>query len=165
MFKSLFIPIAAVAAFIVLVGLLSQGKFNSILPKVNNSATHNTKVVKINNTEIKVEVAKTNEERAKGLSNRDKLDEMSGMVFVFSKNSNPIFWMKDTKIPLDFVWISGDKIVGIEKNVQPEAGKSDSQLKRYPAPKPVDYVLEVNGGFCDKNNITTGQTLSGLEQL
>lgn len=165
MFKSLFLPLIAVAAFITLVGLLSQGKFNTVLNVNNATSKSNQKIIKIENTEIQVEVAKTNDERGKGLSNRTGLGEKSGMVFVFNKDSKPTFWMKDTKIALDFIWINDDKIVGIEKDVQPEPNKKDSELKTYPAPSNVDYVLEVNGGFSEKNNIKVGQTISGLEQL
>lgn len=163
MFKSIFLPLIAVAAFITLVGLLSQGKFNSVLTNTEPKSGNN--IIKIDNLEIEVEVAKSNDERAKGLSDRTSLDEKKGMIFVFSKDSNPIFWMKDTKIALDIIWINDNKIIGIEKNVQPEPGKKDAELKTYSAPSPVDYVLEVNGGFSDKNNIKVDQTLSGLEQL
>ena len=81
MFKSIFLPIIAVAGFIVLVGLLSQGKL----------IKEKSKSIKIDTTEINIEVAKSNEEKSKGLSNRTSLDENSGMVFVFSKNSKPVF--------------------------------------------------------------------------
>ncbi|HLD92378.1 MAG TPA: DUF192 domain-containing protein [Patescibacteria group bacterium] len=165
MFKQLFLPIIAVAGFIVLVGLLTQGKLGFLIPSSSPTPKANAKIIKIDDTEIEVEVAKTNEERAKGLSNREKLDENSGMIFVFSKDSKPSFWMKDTKISLDIIWINDSIITGIEKNVQPEPGKADSELKKYPAPSSIDYVLEINGGFSDKNKIKVGQTISGLEQL
>ncbi|EKE06287.1 MAG: hypothetical protein ACD_19C00021G0019 [uncultured bacterium] len=166
MFKSIFLPLIAVVAFIILVGLLSQGKLDPFIKKVSPSPiVQNSKTIKIVNTEIKIEVAKSNEERSKGLSNRTKLDDNSGMVFIFPKDSKPVFWMKDTKIPLDLIWIDDNKIVGIDKNVQPEPSVLDNNLKKYPAPTPIDYVLEVNGEFSDKNNIKIGETISGLEQL
>ena len=93
MFKSIFLPLIAVAAFITLVGLLSQGKFDSILKRneeTNNSNAKvmrsNLKIIKIENTEIEVEVARTSEERSKGLGGRTSLAENSGMVFVFNQN-------------------------------------------------------------------------------
>lgn len=164
MFKSIFLPIIAVAAFIVLVGLLSQGKLDFFF-KNTSPAVQNEKTIKIDDLKIIVEVAETNEERSLGLSNRTRLDDQSGMVFVFTKNSKPVFWMKDTKIPLDIIWINDNKIIGIEKNVQPELGVTDSKLKKYHAPSEIDYVLEVNGGFSDKNSIKVGEMISGLEQL
>ncbi|MFZ3301791.1 MAG: DUF192 domain-containing protein [Microgenomates group bacterium] len=164
MFKSLFLPIIAVAVFITLVGLLSQGKLDKFIKTTDNSNQHAKSIV-INDKEIKVEVARTNVERSKGLSNREKLEENSGMVFVFDKNSKPSFWMKDTKIALDIIWINDDKIVSINKNVEPEPNKSDSQLKKYPAPSEIDYVLEVNAGFSDKNGIKAGSTVQKLSDL
>ncbi|KKP46433.1 MAG: hypothetical protein UR39_C0016G0004 [Candidatus Woesebacteria bacterium GW2011_GWA1_33_30] len=165
MFKQIFLPLIVVATFITLVGLLGQGKLNYFFNLPSPTPKVSLKTVKIENLEIDVEVAKSADERAKGLSGRDRLDENSGMVFVFSKDSKPIFWMKDTKIALDIIWINYNKIVGIEKNVQPEIGKSDSELEKYVSPSTIDYVLEVNAGFSDKNNIRSGQMISGLEQL
>lgn len=159
MFKSIFLPLIAVAGFIVVVGLLNQGKLDSILKNVSPIKKEVPKTIKINNLEVKVEVAKSNEERSKGLSNRTQLDSQTGMVFVFTKDSKPVFWMKDTKIPLDIIWINDNKIIGIEKNVLPEPNVSDTKLKKYPAPDMVNYVLEVNAGFSDTNNISIGDNV------
>ena len=165
MLKQVFFPIIAVVAFIVLVGLLTQGKLGFLIPTTSPTPIVNTKIIKVNNIEVEVEIAKSDEERSKGLSGREDLDRNGGMIFVFNKDSKPTFWMKDTKIALDIIWINDDKVVGIEKNVQPEIGKPDSEMKRYAAPSPVDYVLEVDGGFSDRNSIKVDQSLSGLEQL
>ena len=165
MLKSIFLPIIAVAVFISFVGFLSQGKFDSLFKTITPTPSSSYKTIKIEDIEIQIEVAKTNEERSKGLSNRTKLDEKSGMVFVFPKKSKPVFWMKDTKIPLDIIWINDNRIVGIDKNVEPEPNVIDSKLTKYPAPDDIDYVLEVNGGFSDKFNIKLDQNLSGLERL
>lgn len=165
MFKQVFLPIIAVALFIVLVGLLSQGKLDFFLAIKTSTPKLSAKVIKINNTEIEIEVAKSKEERQIGLSKRNSLGENKGMLFVFTKDSRPVFWMKDTLIPLDIIWINDGKIIGIDKYVKPEPSVNDSQLKKYSSPSIVDYVLEVNGGFCDKNDIKVGQSLSGLEQL
>jgi len=110
-------------------------------------------------------IAKSSGERAKGLSERSSLPEDQGMIFVFTKDSKPIFWMKDTLIPLDIIWINDGKIVKIDKMVKPEPGVKDSDLKKYSSQSAVDFVLEVNGGFSDKNGLKIDQTLSGLEQL
>lgn len=163
MFKQIFLPLIAVMLFIIFVGLLSQGKLSFLIP--TPAPTANSKTIKIEDVEITVETAKTNEERGIGLSNRSKLAEKSGMLFVFDKGSKPIFWMKDTKIALDIIWIKDNKIVAINKSVQTEPNIEDSKLKKYPAPSEIDYVLEVNDGFSDKNGIKAGQNLSGLEQL
>jgi len=163
MFKSLFLPLIAVAGFIVFVGLLTQGKLEFLTSRMPTDS--NFKIIKVNNTEIKIEVAKTNEEKSKGLSNRESLGEKNGMVFIFDKGSMPTFWMKDTKIALDLIWIKDNKIIGIDKNVQPESNINDADLKKYSAPSSIDYVLEVNGGFSDKFNLQPDEMISGLEQL
>lgn len=165
MFKSLFLPIIGVAVFIIVVGLLGQGKLDKFIKPANQTNSTINKTVIIEDKEINVEVARTNDERSKGLSNREKLDENSGMVFVFDKNTKPSFWMKDTKIALDIIWINDDKIVSINKNVEPEPNKKDSELKKYPAPSEIDYVLEVNSGFSDKYNIKAGSTVQKLSDL
>lgn len=162
MFKSLFLPIIAVAVFIIVVGLLNQGKLDKY---IKTETPTSEKTIVVEGKEIKVEVAKTNDERGRGLSNREELDENSGMIFVFEENSKPSFWMKDTKISLDIIWINDDKIVSINKNVEPEPNKKDSELKKYPAPSEVDYVLEVNGGFSDKYGIKAGSTVQKLSDL
>ncbi|AKM83498.1 hypothetical protein A2422_01330 [Candidatus Woesebacteria bacterium RIFOXYC1_FULL_31_51] len=163
MFKSLFLPLIAVAVFITFVGLLSQGKLNNFFPSKATELTVNTKILKINNLQIDVELAKTNIERAKGLGGRDKLGENSGMLFVFDDGSKPTFWMKDTKIALDIIWINDKKIIKIDKNVQPEIGIEDSKLIRYSAPSSINYVLEVNAGFSDKNKLEIGDSVNLIE--
>ena len=167
MFKNLFLPLIAVAVFIGLVGLLMQGKLgrlnlNSNQPQNSVESTPeqenivDTKIIKVGNKQITVEVARTDTERSVGLSGRNSLEANSGMIFVFNPSAKPNFWMKDTLIPLDMIWISQGKVIGITKNVQPQPGAPDHQLTLYPAPSEVDYVLEVNGGFSDYNSIKVG---------
>ena len=162
MIKQLFLPLAGVAAFIVFVGLLVKdpSKFGFVKP----SPAPIQKTIKIAEKSIKIELADTPEKRSRGLSGRSLLEENSGMFFTFdSKDTFPSFWMKDMAIPIDIIWINDDKIVKIDKNVPvPIAGAKDSDLKLYRPDKPIDYVLEVNAGFADKNSITVGQSLSGL---
>ena len=114
-------------------------------------------VVKINDVKIYVDVAKTAEEQARGLSNREKLGKNEGMLFVFKNKTYPGFWMKDMLFPIDIIWIADNKIVGIEKNVSPpEPVTRNAQLHLYKPPMGIDYVLEVNGGFCDSKKINVG---------
>lgn len=159
MFKQLFLPLIAVAAFIVLVGLLVQGKLGGLSPlMINPSPTPKPKIVKIDSAEIQVEVAKSDEERQKGLGGRESLAENSGMIFVMPENSKPTFWMKDTLFPLDIIWIKDGKVLSVTKNIPVEKDVPNDKLTLYPAPGVVDYVLEVNAGFSDKNNIKAGST-------
>lgn len=166
MFKQLFLPLIAVAAFIVLVGLLVQGKIGNFQPiSIFPSPTPSAKLIKLDDTEVEVEIAKITEERQKGLSGRQELGENSGMLFVMPKNTKPTFWMKDTLFPLDIIWIKDGKVLGISENAPVEKDVPDEKLTLYPAPSVVDYVLEVNAGFSQKNGIKAGSTFQMLFDL
>lgn len=170
MIKQLLLPLAGVAAFIILVGLLVKNSGNINIPGLVTPVPTATplakKTIKVGGTQIQVEIANTESSRELGLGGRSSLSENSGMLFVFDqKGITPGFWMKGMLIPLDLVWISGGKIVKIDKNAQPPAANTpDSSLSVYMPGQPVDYVLEVNGGFSDKNSLRTGASvdLSGI---
>ena len=117
----------------------------------------NTNRACINNNCFDVEIAETSAERMKGLMNRESLDENSGMFFIFDKEKEYSFWMKNTLIPLDIIWLNKDmEIVHIEKNVQP---CEEDPCQRYTPSKPAKYVLELNAGQVDKNNIEVENNL------
>ena len=111
------------------------------------------RVVEINDVDIKIEIVNTQEARHNGLSNREELCEDCGMLFEFDDNKIRSFVMREMNFPIDIIWINDKMIVGIDKNLQPEG----SDYKNvYKSPEPVDYVLEVNAGFTDKNVISIG---------
>jgi uncharacterized membrane protein (UPF0127 family) len=96
---------------------------------------------------MRVEVANTPDDRAQGLSDRDRLAADAGMLFDLGETRVPGFWMKDMRFPLDMVWIDEHKmIVGVAVDVQPQPGVPDSELRRYSPDVPVRYVLEINSG-------------------
>ncbi|MEK6946333.1 MAG: DUF192 domain-containing protein [Nanoarchaeota archaeon] len=99
---------------------------------------------------VNVEIADDNNERMRGLMFQKQLDENSGMLFVFDGEENQTFWMKNTLIPLDIIFISKDmKIVDI-KYATP---CNEYPCKLYKSSGSAQYVLEVNGNFTIKNNI------------
>ena len=112
--------------------------------------------VKIGGQVFKVEVAKDMMSRSGGLSGRDKLDEGTGMLFIFDSLGKYGFWMKDMKFAIDIVWITGDKIVGFQENAQPEPTKTIFGLTTYYPPEKVDKVLELNAGAAAKYGIKMG---------
>lgn len=116
--------------------------------------------VAINNQTFQVEVADTREERTKGLSGRKKLGEKEGMLFVFEETGLHTFWMKDTLIPLDIIFIKDDRIVTIHKNIQPQPNAFGAQLQLYLPKDPVNYVLEINGGLSEKYGFTQGDVIT-----
>jgi uncharacterized protein len=113
-------------------------------------------------TEIKkidIEIAEDNSERAQGLMYRKSMDEEKGMLFLFNKEEEQGFWMKNTIIPLDIIYVNAAKeIVKIYKNTTPFSEKD------LPSEKPTLYVVEVNGGFTDKFGIKDGDKISYTRQ-
>ena len=98
-----------------------------------------------------VEVARTEKERARGLMGRASLAEERGMIFIFPHEEVQSFWMKDTQLPLDMIFISSDlKVVGVIENARP------FDTSPHYVPRPSLYVLEVNGGQAEKWGIAEG---------
>jgi uncharacterized membrane protein (UPF0127 family) len=159
--KKIFIFIALTAAFIAVVGILTKKSQNNELNLNLAKPSENLKEITIGTTKLNIEIADSQDERYKGLSGREKLDENSGMLFVFdSKDTIRSFWMKGMEIPLDFIWINDDKVIQIDENVPtPAEGTEDSKLPIYSTTGPIDYVLEVNAGFSSKNNINVGDSV------
>ncbi len=111
-------------------------------------------VVKIGRAQIQVEIADTPEARAQGLSGRAKLEEGYGMLFPMGEPEVYAFWMKDMQFPLDIIWIRDDRVVDISENVPPpKIGEFPVSVRPR---SPVNYVLEVNAGFAEKNGVTVG---------
>jgi poly-gamma-glutamate synthesis protein (capsule biosynthesis protein) len=104
-----------------------------------------------------VEIADTAEERTKGLMYRENLAGNRGMLFIFSKEGLYSFWMKNTLIPLDIIWLNQNKeVVFMAKNSQPCGEKNCTGIK---PDKEAKYVLEINGGLSDKINLKIGDRL------
>ena len=109
----------------------------------------------VENSCFNVEIAKTEIERERGLMFRQNLAENSGMLFIFEKPGVYPFWMKNTLIPLDMIWISEDKkVVFIKKNVQPCA--KGTICENIDPRAQASYVLEINAGEADKLGISKG---------
>lgn len=158
--KNILVPIVITALIIATLGYLNiKGVTKAHLPSPTKSSS-TLKQMKVGNTSVFVEIANTDFLRQQGLSGRGSLNENSGMLFVFPKSSLPAFWMKGMKFPLDFIWIANSKVVQINKNVEPEPGKTDNELSLYRPEIPIDYVLEVNAGFSDKNSIHVGDKVT-----
>jgi uncharacterized membrane protein (UPF0127 family) len=100
---------------------------------------------------ISIEIAEDDEERIQGLMRRSHMAQEMGMLFIFDEEEEQSFWMKNTKIPLDILYVNAQKeIVTIYKHTQPY---SESPI---PSFKPALYVVEVIGGFCDTFGVEEG---------
>ncbi len=101
---------------------------------------------------FRLELAVTPDEHARGLMYRSRLDTDAGMLFVSRAPHPQVFWMKNTLIPLDMIFIGGDRrIAGIVENAEPET-ETPRQV-----PVPSQYVLEIAGGLSSKLGIRAGQ--------
>ena len=122
-----------------LIGIVLSGWL--LVPSANAQPCAPTVMVKATGTAIPVEEALTREQRIQGLMNRDKLTARTGMWFVFDDDSERSFWMRNTRIPLDIVYVDRTgKIVRIIKNATPYSERG------LPSGAPARFVLEVNGG-------------------
>ena len=107
---------------------------------------------------FKIELALTQDEQAKGLMFREELARNEGMLFIFGKEQNRSFWMKNVLIPLDIIWLNKEKeAVLINKNVQP--CNADNCQPIY-SEKPVQYFLEINADTADKIGLEIGSKMS-----
>lgn len=106
---------------------------------------------------IDVELAENNDERNRGLMFRDQMAMNQGMLFLFPYEAMQSFWMKNTILPLDMIFVNSRReIVTIHKNTTPYAETS------YPSSAPAQYVVEVNAGFVDRYGIREGYRINWI---
>lgn len=111
-------------------------------------------------TDFHVEVVATPEERARGLMFRKSLNENEGMLFLFPREQPLAFWMKNTFISLDMIFISSDwRVVGLLRNVPPLT--EDRRMVDGPS----QYVLEFSGGFAERHHVEPGDKVIVSGQL
>jgi uncharacterized protein len=120
--------------------------------------------VKIGNAVVNVEVVDSYIGRGKGLMFRERLNKDTGMLFIFPNEKKHPFWMANTLISLDIIWINSDyEIVYINENTPPcgnyEGNTSDCPV--YNPDSKAKYVLEVNAGWVKRNKVEVGNTTSG----
>jgi uncharacterized membrane protein (UPF0127 family) len=106
-------------------------------------------------TKVTVEVALTREQQARGLMYRTELADGAGMLFVFDEEAERSFWMSNTPIPLDILYIRSDAtIVSIAANTTPYSEK------KIPSRGPARYVLEVPAGWSARHGVKPGDRLT-----
>lgn len=103
---------------------------------------------------LKLEIADDDYQRETGLMYRESMDPDQGMLFIFENEQPRGFYMKNTHIPLDLIFLdSQNKIVSIAKEAKPES------LETIPSNVPAQYVLEINSGLSDLWNLAVGDSL------
>ncbi len=101
---------------------------------------------------VEVELALTPATRQRGLMFRNRLGRNQGMLFVFPQALARSFWMKNTPLPLDIIYIDTKRrIVSVAKRTEPYSTRA------IPSDGPARYVLEVNGGFADSHGVEADQ--------
>jgi uncharacterized membrane protein (UPF0127 family) len=105
-------------------------------------------------TSLEIEIAEDNSERSKGLMFRKNMLENQGMLFIFSRQEFQSFWMRNTAISLDIIFVnSNNEIVTIHKNTNTFSDES------YPSTKPAIYVVEVVADYTSKYGIKVGDKI------
>jgi uncharacterized membrane protein (UPF0127 family) len=103
---------------------------------------------------VNVEIADNEQSRALGLMYRPTMGRTYGMLFVFDSAGVQSFWMKNTILSLDMIFVSAEgRIVTIHKNTTPYSDRT------YVSAAPSLYVVEVNAGFSDEHQLKEGDTM------
>lgn len=150
-----------VCLLVVIVGaaVVFGGNDNSNKPALSDCGVYRTdRVIRIQGTAFKAEVAANSSEFQKGLSGRSCIKPDQAMLFAFTQPGQYPFWMKDMKFPLDFVWVNKDsQVVATRVNVQPSsyprqfANSSDH---------PAKYVIELQANRVKQLGIVPGTVVN-----
>ena len=150
-----------------IIGLLSLALISFILMSIPKSKTYTGPVFTDEGdlsiyrdgsedpiVQLDIELADDEESRVKGLMYRQEMKEEQGMLFIMEANEPQSFWMLNTYISLDIIYVGADKrIVSIQRNTTP---KSTDPV---PSGAPAKYVLEVVAGYADRHGLQVGDRL------
>ncbi|RFF26808.1 DUF192 domain-containing protein [Wenzhouxiangella sp. 15181] len=115
--------------------------------------------VTVEGERFSVEIAADNATRAQGLMFRDELPADHGMLFIFPNERPRSFWMKNTRIPLDIIYLDRDlEVVSISADTPPCRSRT-GRCPNYPSDGPAKYVLEINGGLAAEYGIEPGDRI------
>lgn len=116
--------------------------------------------VTLGSASLRIMIARTEEQRKTGLMFRESLASDEGMLFVFEKNQTLNFWMKNTKIPLDIIFLTPElKIAEFIYGMVPGYGKPEADLPLYSTKGPALYALEVASGSIQRLGFQVGDRL------
>ena len=124
--------------------------------KSDESGAEKLHTLTINSAKLKVEIARTPQEKMQGLMFRKSLPEAQGMLFIYEDSDIRSFWMKNTYIPLSLAYIDENCQILQLVDMKPLEEKS------YLSAKPAQFVLEVNQGWFEKNNVKVGDTVKNI---
>ncbi|MFA5750330.1 MAG: DUF192 domain-containing protein [Candidatus Shapirobacteria bacterium] len=125
----------------------------SFFKKSSNTELNTTKIT-LKNKDYQIEIARSSSQKATGLSNRKNLCSNCGMIFIFNKDGALPFWMKDTLIPLDIIWINSQgRVTDIITATEIKS------LKLLQNTQPAKYVLELNANEAQKIDLKVGDII------
>ena len=110
----------------------------------------------INDQVFQLELARTEAERSRGLMDRETLPLDSAMLFVFEAESYRGFWMKNTLIPLDILFLDANGLVVDAHTMHPQIGVPDGELTVYSSARPARYAIEMNAGLIESLGVVFG---------
>ena len=159
--------------------VLGQGLLQAIDNSANCSQTADSAaqcelfgsgLVSFPTVDVRVELAETAVDHARGLGGHAPLGMTDGMIFVFQTPGFYTFWMKGMTFNLDIMWIDGTadnlRVVHIARDVPAYPTETpDGRLPTYSPTRPGRYVLEVNAGFADMHGITVGSPASFIRDV
>ncbi|MFH1589436.1 MAG: DUF192 domain-containing protein [archaeon] len=108
------------------------------------------------NQTITVQIADNDEKRTQGLMYQEELGEFEGMFFIFEEEDYLNFWMKNTPIPLDIIFINSEFEI---ENIHTAEPCKRNECLFYGSERPAKYVLEVNAGFSEKYGLSENMML------
>jgi uncharacterized membrane protein (UPF0127 family) len=146
-----------VAAFVMLTAMTSCDHGRPAATASSAQSAAGPHVILSDGYRVGVEIAASDATRQQGLMYRDRLPEDRGMIFLFTASGEYAFWMKNTLIPLDMIWIDEqNRVVHVTHDVPP--CKADP-CPSYPPNARARYVLELAAGVAARHHIVNGQTV------
>ncbi len=139
--KTLGFLVVAIVLLFLLISYRPETKFTSVC---------------FSNVCITAEIADTPAKHSQGLMFREELEENEGMLFVFGSEGIYPFWMKNTHIPLDIIWIDRNSTIVHVEHAVPYTGN----YLLYSSNMPAKYVIEIKAGFVENNKINLGDKVS-----
>jgi len=124
-----------------------------------NNPPPKTKPIIIKGQKFHLEIASTIPQKTKGLMNRQSLCPNCGMIFISGFEMPQAFWMKNTLIPLDIIFINKNGVVINIETASPQPNTPDNQLQLYKSTQPTQYVIELNASVASTLSLRAGDTI------
>lgn len=152
---TIFIIVVLIVILISLYSQTSSSDHLQVLPTPSEESELLEVQIEGKDVVFKLEKAEDQTEWATGLMNRSQMAPLRGMIFIFPDSEIRSFWMRNTYIPLDMIFVDQNKrVINIEKNAEPL-----NEGPRYTSSSPAKYVIELNAGITSEYDIVSGDQL------